>query len=49
MRRRRTVWQTVLYNLVESITIGATLLESVYAGDRGEDPGTAERQEAYPG
>ena len=36
---------TVLYNLVESITIGGSLLCVLHAGDFREDPRSAERQE----
>ena len=31
-RRRQTVWRPFLYNLVESISIGASLLESFMPG-----------------
>ena len=40
---------TVLYNLIESIAIGASLLEAVYAGNRREDPGAVKCKEAYAG
>ena len=40
---------TVLYNLAESIAIGASLLCLLYAFDVGEDPGAAECAEAGAG